>query len=221
MPIAKKFCISPRRSHREITRVSIGPEMLARKKLGTKDEPVSRPSPLSDDMKIAFHSASFGTTASASDDRTMPNSRWQSSRSTTSCALRTQVAGSPVVSSTRNSICRPSSPPLAFTCLAQNSAPWRICWPISAAGPVRASGMPMRIGVSPRAWRSTVGAATAASPTRITVRRVNGVAMALAMLSSRFIETVSARSQTRFKPRAPLPRLRRLIWVNARAGYTA
>ena len=92
--------------------------MLARKKFGTKLSAVSRPSPLSDEMKIEFHSASFGTTASASDDSVMPVNRRQSWRSTISCALRTQLAGLPAVSSIRSSIGRPRMPPLAFCSLA-------------------------------------------------------------------------------------------------------
>ena len=69
-------------------------------------------------MKIASHSASFGTTASASDDSVMPVNRRQSRRSTISCALRTQLAGLPAVSSISSSIGRPRMPPLAFWSLA-------------------------------------------------------------------------------------------------------
>ena len=45
------------------------------KTVNAKGGLLSRPSPLSEETKIAFQSASFGTTASASDDSTMPNSR--------------------------------------------------------------------------------------------------------------------------------------------------
>src|SRR5437764_5624967 len=75
----------------------MGAEMLARKKLGTKDSAVSRPSPLSEETKIAFHSSSFGTTASASEDSVIPVKMLQPSRSTISCALRTASAGLPPV----------------------------------------------------------------------------------------------------------------------------
>ena len=40
----------------------------------------------------------------------MPNNRWRWSRSTASCALRTQVAGSPPVSEMINWIGRPITP---------------------------------------------------------------------------------------------------------------
>src|SRR6185437_15952691 len=93
----------------------------------------------------------FWHQANASDDSTIPKSRRQPSRSTTSCALRTQFAGSPAVSCTSSSISRPSRPPLAFWYFIQNSAPWRIWAPISPAGPVSARGIPILIGVSPRA----------------------------------------------------------------------
>ena len=43
-----------------------------------------------DEMKIAFHSASLGTTARASELNVIPNNNLQPSRSTTSWALRTQ-----------------------------------------------------------------------------------------------------------------------------------
>ena len=56
----------------------MGPEVLARKKFGTKLSAVRRPSPLSDEMKIEFHSASLGTMASASDESVMPVKRRQS-----------------------------------------------------------------------------------------------------------------------------------------------
>jgi hypothetical protein len=95
----------------------MGPEVLARKKFGTRLSAVSRPSPLSEDMKMAFHSASLGTMASASEDSVMPVNRRQSCLSTISWALRTQVAGLPAVSSTSSSIFLPSHPPLAFCSL--------------------------------------------------------------------------------------------------------
>ena len=44
-------------------------------------------------MNTAFHSASFGTTASASELSVIPNNNRQPSRSTTSCALRTAGSG--------------------------------------------------------------------------------------------------------------------------------
>src|ERR1700733_1469782 len=98
MPSAKKFLKPAKRRYSETARVPIGPDVLARKKLGTNDEPVRRPSPLSDDMKIAFQSASFGTTASASELNVIPNNNRHPSLSTASWAFRTQVAGSPPVS---------------------------------------------------------------------------------------------------------------------------
>ena len=132
--------------------------MLARKKFGTRLSAVNRPSPLSDEMKIESHSASLGTTARASDDSVMPVSRRQSRRSTISCALRTQLAGLPAVSSMSNSICRPRMPPLAFWTLAQSSAPRFCCWPTEPSAPVKASGRPILIGpVSARALRRMRG----------------------------------------------------------------
>ncbi len=234
MPMAKKFFISDWRSHSAMTRVSIGPEMFGRKKFGTKDDPVSRPSPLSDETKIAFHSASFGTTASASDDSVMPNSSRQPSRSTTCCALRTQVAGSPPVSSACSSSGRPSSPPLAFCCLTQNSAPRRICSPTSPPGPVSAQGMPILIGASPSAWRSTRGAARTPRPERMALRRVIPMVISFlpALRQPLFAHAVSSRCGPPFKrrsrsrppaarPRRPSPLdylsvvMPQLTWVNA------
>src|SRR6185437_4723284 len=145
--------------------------MLARKKFGTRLSAVNRPSPLSDEMKIESHSASLGTTASASDDSVMPVNRRQPRRSTISCALRTQLAGLPAVSSMSNSICRPKMPPLAFWTLAQSSAPRFCCCPTEPSAPVKASGRPILIGpVSARApWGRIAGEATVAAPARPTL----------------------------------------------------
>src|SRR5215831_13034527 len=131
--------------YNETARAPIGPEMLARKKLGTKLSAVSRPSPLSDEMKMAFHSASFGTMAKASEESVMPVKSRQSCRSTISCALRTQAAGLPAVSSIKSSIFLPSQPPLSFCTLAYSSAPRFCCWPTDPSGPVKAKGMPTLI----------------------------------------------------------------------------
>ena len=97
------------------------------------------------------------------------------SRSTISCALRTQAAGSPAVSANTISIGRPSSPPLAFCHLAQNSQPRFICWPTEPSGPVSAIGTPILIESRPAPPRHTAGAAAAARPPRMAARRVNGV----------------------------------------------
>ena len=101
--------------------------MLARKKFGTKDSAVRRPSPLSEETKIAFHSSSFGTTARASEERVIPVKMLQPSRSTISCALRTASAGLPPVSSSSNLISRPSRPPFEFCVLIHSSQPRFSC----------------------------------------------------------------------------------------------
>ena len=151
--------------------------MLARKKLGTKDSAVSRPSPLSDETKIAFHSSSFGTTASASEDSVMPVKMLQPSRSTISCALRTASAGLPPVSSINNWICRPSRPPLAFCALVHSSQPRFSCWPTEPSGPVKASGAPILIGSAATA-RRTQGIISPAAPAAATPRTVRRVVFA-------------------------------------------
>src|SRR5437588_2783991 len=156
----------------------MGAEMLARKKLGTKDSAVSRPSPLSEDTKIAFHSSSFGTTASASEDSVIPVKMLQPSRSTISCALRTASAGLPPVSSISSWIGRPRRPPLAFCIFVHSSQPRFSCCPTEPSGPVRARGAPIFIGSAAAALRMLQGIAKPAALAIVAPRIVRRVIFA-------------------------------------------
>src|SRR5688572_17002472 len=96
-------------------------------------------------MKITFHSGHFADTASASDDSATPVRNFTPSFSTSFCAFRTAVAGSPPVSSKTNSTGRPRIP-LALMSFANSSAA-RLAWmPYWALLPDSAAGMPILIG---------------------------------------------------------------------------
>ncbi|MNV09344.1 hypothetical protein D3C71_998330 [compost metagenome] len=58
--------------------------------------------------------------------------------------LRTHAAGSPWVSSKKNSTCRPSMPPLAFTVFANSRHVRWICDPRADQLPVMPVGTPIR-----------------------------------------------------------------------------
>src|SRR5207248_144063 len=81
----------------------------------------------------------------APDDSATPVRNFTPSFSTSFCALRTAVAGSPAVSSKMNSTGRPRIP-LALTSLANRSAA-RLAWmPYWALLPDSAAGIPILIG---------------------------------------------------------------------------
>ena len=145
----------------------MGPEVLARNAFGTQCSAVMEPAPFTEEMNSAFHSASFGMTASASEDAIRPSRMFTRSRSTISCALRRQFAGTPCVSSKRNSTGRPSRPPSAFTVRAQRRQVRTTCAPRTAQVPVMAVGTPMRIGpLCAAAGRINAGAANKPSAAR-------------------------------------------------------
>src|SRR5262245_47742540 len=113
-------------------------------------------------MKMTFHSGHFAETASASEESTTPVRNFTPSFSTSFCALRTAVAGSPVVSSKMNSTGRPRMP-FALTSFANRSAA-RLAWmPYWALPPDSAAGIPILIEPCAHARRRNAVAARVAA----------------------------------------------------------
>src|SRR5687768_2233708 len=167
-----------------MVRAPIGPDVLARKKFGTNFSAVSSPAPLMLERKKAFHSTSLAETASASDDAMMPVKRFTLWRSTISCALRTQLAGLPCVSSKRNSTLRPRMPPRSSTSFWTSLHVRTTCAPSAAHVPVIAVGTPMRMGPLPCAHARLMkaGAPTTAAAAPVVTRNSRLLPAVIAVL---------------------------------------
>src|SRR5688572_17921716 len=167
-----------------MVRAPMGPDVLARKKFGTNFSAVSSPAPLMLDRKNAFHSTSLAETASASDDAMIPVKRFTLWRSTISCALRTQLAGLPCVSSKRNSTLRPRMPPRSSTSFWTSLHVRTTCAPSAAHVPVIAVGTPMRMGPLPcaHARLRKAGAPTTAAAAAPVARKCRLLPAVIAVL---------------------------------------
>src|SRR5688500_6568467 len=137
------------------------------------------------DRKKAFHSTNFAETASASDEAMMPVKRFTLWRSTISCALRTQLAGLPCVSSKRNSTLRPRMPPRSSTSFCTSLHVRTTCAPSAAHVPVIAVGTPMRMGPLPcaHARLRKAGEATTDAAAAVVTRNSRLLAVIAVLLS--------------------------------------
>ena len=101
----------------------------------------------------------------------MPDSRRKPSRSTTSCALRTQVAGSPPVSGNDQLHGPAEQPAFGVDLLGPEFAGAAHLRADPADGPVSATGMPILIGSIAAAKRGAAVRADAAIAVCIAARR--------------------------------------------------